>query len=192
MQINKGRLTLETTMWHVCLCGKVRVRGRASKVRKPAKCGRWKGSNKYRHLVEFPRIDQPCHPSPVTCSNCIITDVTTILQDPVSKPCPSHQCCHFLIFSVSWTDTGHVLSPAITPFDTCVVTVPEILQLSYKKWPLGQRTLWSEKAQSPVEKAHPVISGVNVYVPVSKTMVIFPRDVAWKNSNPPKALGHIP
>lgn len=190
MQITKGRLTLETKMWHMCLCGKVRVREGHQKSENQAKCGRWKGNNnKYRHLVEFPQ-----HGSAlplVTCSNCIITDVTTILQDPVSKPCPSHQFCHFLIFSVSWTDTGHIISPAITPFDTCVVTVPEILQLSYKKWPPGQRTLWSEKAQSPVEKAYLVISGVNMCVPLSKNMVTFPRDVAWKNSNPLKALGHI-
>lgn len=89
--------------------------------------------------------------------NPVITDnVTTILQDPLSPGLVHHtNSTIFFPLSFSWTDACHVISPAITPPDTCAFTVPEILQLSYKKWPPEQLTLWSEKAQIPVEKNTP-------------------------------------
>lgn len=63
MQINKGRLTLETKMRHVCLCGKVRVRGRASKVRKPSQM--WEVERE-QQIQALSRIS-PASIGPATC-----------------------------------------------------------------------------------------------------------------------------
>lgn len=88
--------------------------------------------NKYRCLLKFPQHRWVL--PPVTRPNYIIPDnVTTVLQVPCLQALSITQILPFLISSVFCTDACHVISSATTPFDTRVFTVPEILQLSYKK-----------------------------------------------------------
>ena len=126
-----------------------------------AEYGRWRGNkNKHRHLLQLSQ-----HQLVLRLSRAL-TSPLLMMSPPVSRTphLRGLSIIHIVIF-FSWLCPGWMPvillpqpSPHWIPLDTCAFTVPEILQLSYRKRPLEQQTLWSERAQSPVEKIHQALA----------------------------------